>query len=43
MPATKSFRSGIWASTLLADEQVGPAALGDELVGELRPKNSASV
>ena len=32
MPATKSFRSGTWASTLLRDDQIGAPVLGDDLL-----------
>ena len=35
MPATKSFRSGTWASTLLPTSRSAAPAFGDELAGEL--------
>ena len=44
MPATKSFRSGTWASTLFADDQVGAALLGDDLLrASSQPKNATRV
>ena len=43
MPATKPFRSGTWARTLLGMHQVGADPLGHELAGESRPKNAQRV